>query len=382
MEKSRQINSRIFGGTQFTSASVKSNRAAQIRAARATLLMFQTRKLGSQCTVVPTRGNTLHSTTKKSKKTHLPSATLQDVGLEGKGLLGEYPGKGLLGKYPGKGLLGKYPGIVPVANMKRAGGVALPTGTSSRSLHRAVYNSQQKDIPCTTKPNKLGFVTKFPVDLFAALKTFIENEKVGEEEDIVYEPKNQLQAYKGPGVYSFNELLVKPLEPIAPQVTPGTNVGNPNSNFSSNEGGNMKTRKIFVAGLPPTLKEDGFRQYFETYGHVTDVVIMHDQSTQRCRGSGFISFDSEDAVDGVLQKHFHVLKGNLVMVRRALPKNANPSSSESTTHSAGAYGHPNAANAGVQRWSSWNACGTQGFGYGGAAAGTGGSLSATTRTIF
>lgn len=368
---------------------LKSKRAAQISAARATLLMFQTRKLGenSQWTVVPTRGNKLHSTNKKSKKTHFPSTTLQDVGSEGKGLLGEYPGKGLLGEYPGNGLLGKYPGfgllakypgMVPVANMKRAGGVALPTGTSSRSLNRAVYNSQQKVIPCTTKPNKLGFVTKFPVDLFAALKAFIDSEKVGEEEYIVYEPKNQLQAYKGPGVYSnsekdtqdstsmsqdggaspklsvltrysLKELLAKRPEPIAPQITTGTNVGNPNPTLSSNEGGNMKTTKVFVRGLPPTLKEDAFRQYFETYGHVTDVVIMHDHSTQRRRGSGFISFDSEDAADGVLQKPFHVLKGKIVMVRRALPKDANPSSSERTAHSSGAHGNPNAANAGVQR---------------------------------
>lgn len=76
--------------------------------------------------------------------------------------------------------------------------------------------------------------------------------------------------------------------------------------------------------MPSTLTEEGFRQYFENYGPVTDVVIMYDQNTQRPRGFGFISFDTEEAVDSVLQKTFHDLNGKLVEVKRALPKDVNP----------------------------------------------------------
>ncbi|XP_004289979.1 PREDICTED: heterogeneous nuclear ribonucleoprotein 1-like [Fragaria vesca subsp. vesca] len=100
--------------------------------------------------------------------------------------------------------------------------------------------------------------------------------------------------------------------------------GNFNATRSSGGGGNFKTKKIFVGGLPSTLTEDGFRQFFEEYGSVTDVVIMYDQNTQRPRGFGFITFDTEDAVDRVLQKNFHELNGKLVEVKRALPKDANP----------------------------------------------------------
>uniref|UniRef100_A0A1J3E8J7 Heterogeneous nuclear ribonucleoprotein 1 n=1 Tax=Noccaea caerulescens TaxID=107243 RepID=A0A1J3E8J7_NOCCA len=85
-----------------------------------------------------------------------------------------------------------------------------------------------------------------------------------------------------------------------------------------------KTKKIFVGGLPPTLTDDEFRQYFEVYGPVADVVIMHDQATNRPRGFGFVSFDSEEAVDLVLHKTFHDLSGKQVEVKRALPKDANP----------------------------------------------------------
>nr|DAD20011.1 TPA_asm: hypothetical protein HUJ06_021474 [Nelumbo nucifera] len=100
--------------------------------------------------------------------------------------------------------------------------------------------------------------------------------------------------------------------------------GNPNAGRSVGGAGNVRTKKIFVGGLPPTLTEEGFRQYFETYGHVTDVVVMYDQTTQRPRGFGFISFDTEEAVDRVLHKTFHELNGKLVEVKRALPKDANP----------------------------------------------------------
>ncbi|PQQ20654.1 heterogeneous nuclear ribonucleoprotein 1 [Prunus yedoensis var. nudiflora] len=100
--------------------------------------------------------------------------------------------------------------------------------------------------------------------------------------------------------------------------------GNFNTTRSSGGGGNFKTKKIFVGGLPSTLTEDGFRQFFENYGSVTDVVIMYDQNTQRPRGFGFITFDTEDAVDRVLHKNYHELNGKLVEVKRALPKDANP----------------------------------------------------------
>ncbi|KAI3460980.1 hypothetical protein Pfo_017643 [Paulownia fortunei] len=96
-----------------------------------------------------------------------------------------------------------------------------------------------------------------------------------------------------------------------------TNAG---GNFGGSE--NLKTKKIFVGGLPSTLTEEEFREYFQDYDNVTDVVIMYDQNTGRPRGFGFITFTTEDAVDRVLQKTFHELNGKLVEVKRALPKDA------------------------------------------------------------
>ncbi|KAF3666349.1 Heterogeneous nuclear ribonucleoprotein 1 [Capsicum annuum] len=98
----------------------------------------------------------------------------------------------------------------------------------------------------------------------------------------------------------------------------------PHANEDTRLEGNIRTRKIFVGGLPSSLSEEEFCQYFQAYGNVTDKVIMFDPNTGRPRGFGFITFDSEDAADKVFHKNFHELKNKLVEVKRALPKEANP----------------------------------------------------------
>lgn len=104
------------------------------------------------------------------------------------------------------------------------------------------------------------------------------------------------------------------------QQTLKTGSNSTGGNFVGSD--NLKSKKIFVGGLPSTLTEDEFRGYFQDFGSVTDVVIMYDSNTGRPRGFGFISFTTEDSVDRVLQKTFHELKGKLVEVKRALPKDA------------------------------------------------------------
>ncbi|XP_040988043.1 heterogeneous nuclear ribonucleoprotein 1 [Juglans microcarpa x Juglans regia] len=90
-----------------------------------------------------------------------------------------------------------------------------------------------------------------------------------------------------------------------------------------------RTKKIFVGGLASTVTESDFKRYFDQFGTITDVVVMYDHNTQRPRGFGFITYDSEDAVDRVLHKQFHELNGKMVEVKRAVPKEQSPGSSRS-----------------------------------------------------
>ncbi|CAH2044830.1 unnamed protein product [Thlaspi arvense] len=99
-----------------------------------------------------------------------------------------------------------------------------------------------------------------------------------------------------------------------------------------------RTKKIFVGGLPSSITESEFKMYFEEFGTTTDVVVMYDHNTQRPRGFGFVTYDSEEAVEKVLLKTFHELHGKMVEVKRAVPKELSPSPSRSSP-SGGGYGY-------------------------------------------
>ncbi|CAN8269548.1 unnamed protein product [Cochlearia groenlandica] len=99
-----------------------------------------------------------------------------------------------------------------------------------------------------------------------------------------------------------------------------------------------RTRKIFVGGLPSSITESDFKTYFEQFGTTTDVVVMYDHNTQRPRGFGFITYDSEEAVEKVLLKTFHELNGKMVEVKRAVPKELSPSPNRSPLGAGFSYG--------------------------------------------
>ena len=58
------------------------------------------------------------------------------------------------------------------------------------------------------------------------------------------------------------------------EQSPGGRPGGFNASRSFDSGASVRTKKIFVGGLPPALTSDEFRAYFETYGPVSDAVIM------------------------------------------------------------------------------------------------------------
>ncbi|CAO2817732.1 unnamed protein product [Amaranthus hypochondriacus] len=120
------------------------------------------------------------------------------------------------------------------------------------------------------------------------------------------------------------------LQSIA-QQQPGNNVHHTNKgyvrNINGSQGANntdecLRAKKIFVGGLSPNLTEEEFKTYFEKFGKIVDVVVMHDNTTNRPRGFGFITFDSEEAVEKLMQNSHHELGGKRVEVKRAVPKEA------------------------------------------------------------
>lgn len=46
----------------------------------------------------------------------------------------------------------------------------------------------------------------------------------------------------------------------------------------------QENKKIFIGGLPKELKLEEFRDYFEKYGEIVDIVIISDKRTKEPRG--------------------------------------------------------------------------------------------------
>eukprot|EP00262_Sarcandra_glabra_P011120 TRINITY_DN2683_c0_g1_i2.p1 TRINITY_DN2683_c0_g1~~TRINITY_DN2683_c0_g1_i2.p1 ORF type:complete len:353 (-),score=72.23 TRINITY_DN2683_c0_g1_i2:222-1280(-) len=87
------------------------------------------------------------------------------------------------------------------------------------------------------------------------------------------------------------------------------------------ESKDFKTKKIFVGGIPTTVTEDEFKNFFGKYGKVVDHQIIRDHSTNRSRGFGFIIFDTEEVVDELLTKgNMLELAGSQVEIKKAEPK--------------------------------------------------------------
>ncbi|XP_008783019.1 heterogeneous nuclear ribonucleoprotein 1-like [Phoenix dactylifera] len=84
----------------------------------------------------------------------------------------------------------------------------------------------------------------------------------------------------------------------------------------------FKTKKIFVGGIPTTLTEDEFNDFFSNFGKVVDHEIIRDHTTNRSRGFGFVVFDSEKTVDELLAKKGNMidLAGTQVEIKKAEPK--------------------------------------------------------------
>ncbi|XP_060581688.1 DAZ-associated protein 1-like isoform X7 [Ruditapes philippinarum] len=86
-------------------------------------------------------------------------------------------------------------------------------------------------------------------------------------------------------------------------------------------GGPQGDRKIFLGGLPNGVDEEAIRNFFGQYGKVLDVTVMYDAQKQRSRGFGFLTFESDDAVNQVCREHFVNFNGKKVECKRATPRN-------------------------------------------------------------
>jgi hypothetical protein len=92
------------------------------------------------------------------------------------------------------------------------------------------------------------------------------------------------------------------------------------------KGDQIDFSKIFVGGLSWSSTEETLSQYFQQFGNVVKVEIMRDRVTGNPRGFCFIIFDSDEAVEKIVNHGKHIVDEKGVDVKRAQARGQAPPS--------------------------------------------------------
>ena len=80
------------------------------------------------------------------------------------------------------------------------------------------------------------------------------------------------------------------------------------------------SKKIFVGGLEPSVKDEDLKKYFSKFGPVREACVLFDNNRGASRCFGFVTFEKKETVDELLKENNYKIKGKIVDVKQALPK--------------------------------------------------------------
>eukprot|EP00277_Geminigera_cryophila_P047580 CAMPEP_0173071612 /NCGR_PEP_ID=MMETSP1102-20130122/9333_1 /TAXON_ID=49646 /ORGANISM="Geminigera sp., Strain Caron Lab Isolate" /LENGTH=273 /DNA_ID=CAMNT_0013940139 /DNA_START=89 /DNA_END=907 /DNA_ORIENTATION=+ len=137
-----------------------------------------------------------------------------------------------------------------------------------------------------------------------------------EEEE---QPEVKAEATEQPGADTGDEKMNE--EATGADTAGGGDKKAPNLGPTPQPSGNTTAGKIFIGGLNLDTTEEDLKAFFETFGELTDVVVMRDKQTGRGRGFGFVTFADSANVDKVIVDNGkHEIKGRSVDVKSAVKR--------------------------------------------------------------
>ena len=81
-----------------------------------------------------------------------------------------------------------------------------------------------------------------------------------------------------------------------------------------------QSRKLFIGGMSHETTDEGLKKYFEKYGNVCDSVVIKEKGTERSKGFGFVTYQTEEEADKCMNERPHFLDERQIDVKRAVSR--------------------------------------------------------------
>ncbi|KAF7248149.1 RNA-binding motif, single-stranded-interacting protein 1 [Varanus komodoensis] len=117
--------------------------------------------------------------------------------------------------------------------------------------------------------------------------------------------------------------LQQPIVPAHPMAPPSPSItsSNNNSSSSSNSGWDQLSKtNLYIRGLPPNTTDQDLVKLCQPYGKIVSTKAILDKTTNKCKGYGFVDFDSPAAA----QKAVSALKATGVQAQMAKQQEQDP----------------------------------------------------------
>ena len=81
-----------------------------------------------------------------------------------------------------------------------------------------------------------------------------------------------------------------------------------------------QSRKLFIGGISLDTTDEGMREYFSQYGKITDCVVIKEKGSERSKGFGFVTYETEEEADKCMADRPHSLDGRSIDAKRAVSR--------------------------------------------------------------
>uniref|UniRef100_A0A8C6DXH3 RNA binding motif single stranded interacting protein 2 n=1 Tax=Moschus moschiferus TaxID=68415 RepID=A0A8C6DXH3_MOSMO len=126
-----------------------------------------------------------------------------------------------------------------------------------------------------------------------------------------------------PGIstFGYNKNNKKPYVSLSQQMAPPSpSSSTPNSSSGSTANDQLSKTNLYIRGLQPSTTDQDLVKLCQSYGKIVSTKAILDKTTNKCKGYGFVDFDSPSAA----QKAVTALKASGVQAQMAKQQEQDP----------------------------------------------------------